>query len=795
MQKWIEKSFVFLVLLALFTPFLMFKDFFFPYVTSKAFYFRVVTELALPLYLYLIIAQKSYRPRLKNPLVIFAGLFLVLSLISAFAGVNVSRGIWGNFERMGGVFYLAHLTLLFLYVQILGQLVKDKNSQGQTYAVALVTAVLIFLFFRFTGLSVAISFGAAFIICGISLAILLLEKDYLRCFLDLAIIAAILTVINGIFGNLGWSVLFQDFSLPQRVSSTLGNPIFFASFLILPLSLAVFFAFSAEQLWRKIYYYFSALLMLVGIYQSGTRGALVGIIAAVFLSGTIYFLLSLKAKKTQKFFLAVFVCLLLLGTAGFTFSGRLPEGNLRRIFSLNDSNAKARLIQWKTALAGFKERPFLGTGPENYYVIADKYFNPAIYQYDSSWFDKPHNYFLEVLTTGGSFGFLAYLGFLSAIVWALASAYKARLASAAEFSALLGGFAAYNAQNFFVFDTVSASVMFFAFAGFAGYLWQESRQETAVQKSEIKAKSQNWLKLTAAITALASGPAVLYLLYAANFVPMEVSKNVQYGRAYASYDYKAAAGYFEKARSLPFNFDKLETSARFADFAVNLAQGDTLSQDPDFVKDQLRSAYNYQTQIAESVGNYPAAWLRAANVKIMDDLANKRELGAEDEAPINKALALAPLRIELWQLLLQLMGYEQDWQKGLQVAQKIVDVNPYKPQFKLQLGLAYFKAGHKDKGVAVAEASFAQGYRPAAVKDFFWAAHYLFIQKEYKRAVPMLEMAVYLDPNNLDSFFLLAQSYAEVGDKTKARLVAEMIARGDPSKKDAVDEFIKTLKP
>ena len=53
----------------------------------------------------------------------------------------------------------------------------------------------------------------------------------------------------------------------------------------------------------------------------------------------------------------------------------------------------------------------------------------------------------------------------------------------AEFCFLLTAFLAYQIQNLFVFDTVPASLMFFAFAGFAGYIW-------GIAKSEKKNKTE-----------------------------------------------------------------------------------------------------------------------------------------------------------------------------------------------------------------------------------------------------------------------------------------------------------------
>jgi hypothetical protein len=104
---------LFLVLLA---PFLVSKQLLFPFVTTKSFVFRIVVELLLPVYAYLVCVRKDLRPSFKNPLTLVVVGFLIFNFISAIFGVNVIRSLWGNFERMGGTFYLLHLTLLYFYV-------------------------------------------------------------------------------------------------------------------------------------------------------------------------------------------------------------------------------------------------------------------------------------------------------------------------------------------------------------------------------------------------------------------------------------------------------------------------------------------------------------------------------------------------------------------------------------------------------------------------------------------------------------------------------------------------------
>lgn len=94
---------------------------------------------------------------------------------------------------------------------------------------------------------------------------------------------------------------------------------------------------------------------------------------------------------------------------------------LQRIssISLSERTAQTRLMAWEAAWQGFKERPILGYGAENYYVVFNKYFNPKIYSHAGSriWFDRAHNIFLDHLINGGLIELILYIMFLGLPTW------------------------------------------------------------------------------------------------------------------------------------------------------------------------------------------------------------------------------------------------------------------------------------------------------------------------------------------------------------------------------------------
>ena len=70
---------------------------------------------------------------------------------------------------------------------------------------------------------------------------------------------------------------------------------------------------------------------------------------------------------------------------------------------------KSRSLGWSQAWSGFKERPFLGWGPENFDLIFFKYLKGNDYQgYPPAKFDRAHSRPLDVLVNTGIVGFIIW---------------------------------------------------------------------------------------------------------------------------------------------------------------------------------------------------------------------------------------------------------------------------------------------------------------------------------------------------------------------------------------------------
>lgn len=732
--KIVEKVFFGLVLLVLLAPFWVFKDLLFPYITSKAFYLRIVIELAFPFYLYLILSVKQYRPSFKNPLTIAVTAFVVLNLISALFGVNPLKSLWGNFERMGGVFYLAHLALYYFYIVLLAQM----------------------------------------------------KQDYMRKFVLSVITLGATLAVYGVLVWLKILTFLPDPSYP-RISATFGNPIFFASFLILPMFLTLFYLIQEDTKWKKALYGVIIALELWSILLSQTRGAVVGLGLAFFVSAILY--ISLTPKRKLKIWGGA-AALVLVGILVFGFSKpeMFPQGTIfRRIFSLRDGNTEARLIQWKIALKGFTNRPVIGVGAEAYSVVSNANYNPEIFNYDRSWFDKPHNYFLEVLVTSGVLGFAAYLAMLLFVVVILYKAYKEGLYGLMEFCLLVCGWIAYGVQNLFVFDTIPASLMFYSFLGFAGFLWVESREDAGK-----KFKIEPYLEpvFVSSVVVLSSIAAV-YIIFVGNIAGWRIAKNINYGYAYGTVDVQKSQNYFKVAIDAPFNFDPIETGSKYGEIAI------TTSSRTDVPKEIRQSIVNsaiaYQLRVVDKVTNDPTAWQRLADLYLAKAALESTRLdqGAFDAA--TTASTLAPKRPEPLLEIARLNIYSNNAPGAQAILRTLLKNIPNNTDAQVQLGLIDWYTGNADEAIALGEKALDLGFVPRQAREIEWLGQAYKKMNDWNKAISVYELTVKAEPNNVAMYWELAQLYAQVGRVDEAKNIALSIAKFDKTREDEMQKFVQSL--
>lgn len=288
-----------------------------------------------------------------------------------------------------------------------------------------------------------------------------------------------------------WGYIIPHFSRDSyRVSSTLGNPDFLGSFLVLTLpltlSLALYFGGSESPPNRKNFYIFSlaSATQLTALYLTYTRAAWIG----AFLSFpfiTFYLFKAIQEKRIEKAVVAQVLLIIVFFQIVYFLAApylarQLPEFPygfedetydfltnfkspfLFRFVSIPQA-AVERFALYRQALKVIENRSFSGTGLDTYHFFSARYnrlFKP-LEKMTMMLSDRPHNDFLQVAANLGSTGLLVYL---SLIIFTFFTGLKAlknsRWPNQLLLASLLTGFGGYFIQNQFSFSIIPTALFF-----------------------------------------------------------------------------------------------------------------------------------------------------------------------------------------------------------------------------------------------------------------------------------------------------------------------------------------------
>ena len=426
-------------------PFYIASSMLFPFITGKNFTFRIIIELIVPLWAGLMIMRSEFRPRLTILVKAITLLMAVLFVADVF-GPNPYRSFFSNYERMEGFISFAHLYLYFLML----------------------------------------------------LSVFRTRRDWL-VFFHVSIVASIAVSYIAVLQKLGLRPSPQG---GFRVDSTIGNPTYLAAYLLFHVWLVVllmrqFWPQKSGETKKLVLQIFYALLLvseLVIIYFTATRGVVLALlmtvipfaVLAVLCWNRMFGVEGAKSsgwsmgRKLAGAVLALVVIVPFLFWLGRSSRFIRESQVLNRLtnYSLSEATVATRFLIWNMSWRGALERPLLGWGQENYYLVFQKYYEPGLYAQEP-WFDRSHNIIFDWLIHAGFIGLAAYLSIFAAAFWMIAAALRRRALALWEGSVLVALFVSYFFQNIFVFDNLNTYLLFFAFLGYAQYLARERDSSTS----------------------------------------------------------------------------------------------------------------------------------------------------------------------------------------------------------------------------------------------------------------------------------------------------------------------------
>lgn len=498
----------------------------FPFITGKNFAFRIIVEIIFAFWVVLAMLKSAYRPRL-TPLFKAVSIFVMIVFLADIFSLNPWRAFFANYERMEGFMMLGHL---YLYFIILSSVFKDR-------------------------------------------------RDWL-IFFHVTLVASLIVSFIALLQKFGYRVSLQG---GFRVDSTIGNPTYLASYLVFHVWLLVMLLRKFwTNWWLRIVYTAVLFFELLIIYYTATRGAILALLFVSFLLVLVLFFFWSKVfpanRRLRPWALIVPLALILVPLIFWQFrSTHFVRSSqvLARLtqLSFQERTIQSRFLIWGMAYKATLERPVLGWGQENFYLVFQKYFNPGLYAQEP-WFDRSHNIFFDWLVHTGFLGLAGYFSILGAAFWTLISSMRKNTVPTWEGLILLSLFSAHFLQNFFVFDNLNTYLLFFAFLAYTQYLESPLVNTVAGKVSKpVQASSNLYFKAQVTIAALLA--AVFFFGYFLHWKPIQESRALT--RALSLAQSKApmdqVLGAFAKALNY-HTFGDTEVREQMANFARSVPGND-----------------------------------------------------------------------------------------------------------------------------------------------------------------------------------------------------------------------------
>lgn len=391
---------------ALLMPLVFIPVVIFPFVFSKLVFLQILIGLTFPAYLALAWMEPSVRPRRHILLGAIVFYFVAVGFSSLFS-VDPTRSWWGNQERMNGLFTLLH----FLAWLMMATGLLRTWSQW---------------------------------------------KRLLNFELVLSVIMAAVSILQIPFPNL---LLFP---VGLRIGGLLDNPIYMASYQIFNLFFAMWLLLKSPSRTTKGVYACAMLFQLIAFFLTQSRGGLVGLAAGILVVGMIA-AFTIQDRRVKRSIMAAVAGVFVAYGVLFAFRNTetIKNSPFERITTGFTVIPEPRLIAWRIAWEGFKERPLVGWGFDCYHILFNLKYNPHSLRYSQyeTWFDRSHNTIMDVLSMTGIVGLIGFITVYLALFWSLYRAYRDGRIDPVSFALLAGLPVAYFIQNIFVFDHPAAFTM------------------------------------------------------------------------------------------------------------------------------------------------------------------------------------------------------------------------------------------------------------------------------------------------------------------------------------------------
>ena len=428
-----------------------------------------------------------------------------------------------------------------------------------------------------------------------------------------------------------------------RTPGTLGHAGYFATYLLT----VVFWALALSRietgrLWNLMAAG-TAGLGSFAIVLSGTRGAMLGLLAGA-AAGVLWRRPRLNRRLLAGALFAV------IALAAFYYSPPGERLRARTRWSIEDAAGGGRVLLWRDSLRMFAAGPWWnGVGLETYSTAFPAFLSPELAKaYPNRYYESPHNIFLDALTSQGLPGLL----FLAAMALAAAAgAWRLRQTKHPAGAWLAASFVAALCSNLFLAFMLPTALCFYLSTALLVIV------STPEGGRAIEARAPRWSRLAG---ACAAAPLLVFCLRlsASDALLPRVQRDAASGRIP-----EAIAGYEQARRLMPWG---MNVDLWFSRVMMAASQANTIQAASD-------AAWDAATQAgARAAVHAPERQAASYNLALLYGLSNDPERA---EAALRRAIAAAPAWYKPHWMLAQLLRETGRLDDALREAEAAYELN------------------------------------------------------------------------------------------------------------------------
>lgn len=779
-------------------PFVVMTAYYFPFIVPRNIIFRIVIVLAVGLFVALIVTKKIRFSFPRNKIFLaYCFLVTVLTLSSVFNG-DFAHSFWSTYERMEGLVTYYHLIAFLLLLLFFFRTDADWTK---------LIRFTLFISFLIAAVAWWQNAGIRFLVesaGGERVSSMLGNATYLATYALFHIFFALYMIFKRTH-NLrfeGWlfiglTVLMLATEYWVGAIQTIFENGIIAVLFFTPIALILLNLYhpSAKVKAYAADLYF--ILLMVGnffaLFNTQTRGALVGLLIGVFAMLVVTPFLTPGAVRLRKFTtIGVIAFVILVGSVFYFKDSDFVRKNatLRRLstISADDTTSRARILTWETVWKGFKEKPILGWGEENFFEVFNKYFPSEIYRHNNSriWYDRPHNIFLQPLIQGGIVGFVLYLS-IFAFIFSSLWTYKKKSGDVAPPIVLGGLTLAYMVQNAFVFDSINSYIIFMLLLGYIIYLSDEQLRSAVASSVTVDQRGES--------NTLPVLVVLLFIGIAYVFNIPHLMRNREYVRALDSFSKAVAGGNEDVILKEAEHIQEIMGRLYLGKFELRHTWSEQVS---DIVRNRrlpnetaLKIGKIAGDELIKSIDEQPSNVRHIAFLVqlYMDMGALDPYYAVENIKYAEKAVALSPTRPHFYytlgrsNIVRQSYGEAiENFEHALELAPKVYDAHVnYLVGFALTNNIedAY-------NHVSVIEKNMG---RALTSEEWIGIAEVFHYVRATDKALAILEGELKENPESIPLLQRIAIYYAALGEKEKALAHMSRVVDIDPSFKADFEQF------